>query len=391
MNSKVIIFIVLVAIIAIASLGFLYMLQSKNNTVPEKVDEEIKNPPSVMSLLTVINSNVQVKPFSLENFQEVKGNAQVTQGDTVKTSLTGRAVLESENSTTVVDKNSEIIIKDQSENNKTTIQIESGSLWSRIEKFFGQGEYYQVQTPNSVAAVRGTSFGVSYINFVTVILVAEGQVTVISIDPITKEQIGGEVIVIAGQKATIVNGKAPFVQVIGEVEKRSEWYQFNQPQGINNPTVPTKKAPSSSITPQPPATATNTSSQDSNLMPVPDSTVNSTNNQTTTAQSTQTETTNSSDDQTTLQIQNSQPTLRSVDPLILYINNYDTMDFRIYGNNLESADGVFLNDINISFYVANASTIVANAYKGIQPGTYDVSVIFLNSEKIILQKALVIR
>src|SRR3989344_2988165 len=134
-------------------------------SIPTDTVEAPQESAAQNSLLTVLHSNVQIKTASDVQLQEVlQDNIQVPQGTYVKTSATGRAVIESSNNTTtVLDKNSECTIVSSVEN-KNTFYLALGGLWAQVQKVFGKGEYYQVQTANAVATVRGTSFGVLFTN-----------------------------------------------------------------------------------------------------------------------------------------------------------------------------------------------------------------------------------
>jgi len=196
------------------------------------------------SLLSVLNNNVQIKELSDTQFRDAANQKiPISKGTHVKTSLTGRAIIEFPNqTTTVVDKNSEFAVTEIGEN-KTAISLALGGLWAKVQKVFGKGEYYQVETPNSVATVRGTSFGLVYANNITTILVAQSQVALISIDPVTKKQIGEEIIIDANHKGTVANGQAPKLEALTSADKALPWYIFNQ-QEIKIPeTVPAAQSP----------------------------------------------------------------------------------------------------------------------------------------------------
>src|SRR5688572_7624022 len=134
MKKGYLIAIVIIVLVA-GGLGFWYV----NQPAPKNVDEE--KPESQTFSLTVINNNVQVKSSTDAQFADVVGTtATITEGSYVKTSLTGRALVESEDQTkVVVDKNSEFKVAESGEN-KTAMSLVSGSLWATVQKLFGQGE-----------------------------------------------------------------------------------------------------------------------------------------------------------------------------------------------------------------------------------------------------------
>jgi len=230
------IFIILLIALAVGIGGFLYF-----NQTPETDNPQEENLPAT-SLLTVINNNVQVKENANAELKDVEGQSmEVGEGAYIKTSLTGRAVVESEDkTTTVIDKNSEFTILESGEGSSRFL-LSVGSLWARVSQVFGQGEGYQIETANAVATVRGTSFGVKYKDNLTVVMVAEGIVALISIDPITKKPIGNEIIIKAGEKGSVADGYPPILQTFSAEDKRGEWYLFNNQSDVKTP--PATSAP----------------------------------------------------------------------------------------------------------------------------------------------------
>ncbi|MEK7664417.1 MAG: FecR family protein [Patescibacteria group bacterium] len=398
MNIKIVLFIILIVVIAMLGFAVWYMLGFNE---PAKVlNEQNKEPTPLLSLLTVIDNNVKVKVLKAADFEDVKEKAQVGQGSRVKTSLTGRAVIESSDATTVVDKNSEVVIADHSEENKTKFQIEAGNLWAKVKKVFSQGEYYKIETPNSVATVRGTSFGVFYQTGITTVLVAESIVEVISLDVDTKEQIGEVIMIKGGEKAIIANGKEPLVSLITDDDKRLEWYQFNEASTKiplpkeRETTKPSSPSPTIETSPNKnPSLAPNSTNinntvikpdyfpaalQNQILTPEPGSTSNSSsapsNNQVSTQE----------------QVQTFNHQLQSVSPTVLSLANGDA-DFWINGKNLNDAVKVFVDKFAVNLLVLDSNTIKAQVTKEVPPGTYDVSVLFSNNETLTLSKVLTIR
>ena len=78
------------------------------------------------SLLSVLNNNVQIKELSDAQFRDTANQKiPISKGTHVKTSLTGRAIIEFPNqTTTVVDKNSEFAVTEIGEN-KIKLMISS--------------------------------------------------------------------------------------------------------------------------------------------------------------------------------------------------------------------------------------------------------------------------
>lgn len=359
---KIIIIILVVTAIVGGSLYILSLMNKKPNIAGQsKLDAPIS------LLLTMINNQIQVKGSSADKFIDVSRESMtVEQGSHIKTSLTGRGILESENeTTTVIDKNSEIIVA-RSSINKSKIELETGNLWSRVEKVFGQGEYYQVETNNAVATVRGTAFGVFYTKDKTVIMVTENQVWVLSFDPNTKQPIDQEVIVGQGQKATIITGYAPVIESITELDKKSEWYLFNQ--GAISPTPTARINPAPSSGPQESVTPT--------LTPTPTPTP-----------------TPPSINQTSVELKPTptpSPAIYSVTPKTIYTSQ-GSADFFINGENLAGARQLFLSDISIKMFAIDSQTIGGTVTQQIEPGVYNVTVVLSTGEKLVLPEALTVR
>jgi len=74
-----------------------------------------------------------------------------------------------------LEPNTQISIKELSQK-KITISQEAGSTWSRLTKLGGVAEY-NVETPTTVATVRGTGFGMVISEEKNDLLVGEGTVT----------------------------------------------------------------------------------------------------------------------------------------------------------------------------------------------------------------------
>lgn len=69
------------------------------------------------------------------------------------------------------------------------IQLASGKIWSKILKLATPGSFWEVKTSNTVAAVRGTAFGVAFQSGKTRIITAENKVAVKPLDVGTGEPI----------------------------------------------------------------------------------------------------------------------------------------------------------------------------------------------------------
>lgn len=184
-------------------------------------------------LVTTFLSDVFVKSVEEENFSEVpvETGVETGEGATIKTSETGRAIVESTDYiVTVVDRNSEYIVETfQNGGKQISIRLISGNLWSRIGKTLEQDESYEVRTRNTIAAVRGTSFGTTYIDGITTYTVTNGEVIAFIIDLDTGEVIKkSKQTIRSGEKATVEKeGVELVVSKVTEADRESEWLIFN--------------------------------------------------------------------------------------------------------------------------------------------------------------------
>ncbi len=237
----------------------------------ETVEQATTTTPSIS-----INPIQQTVSISREDdsFKLISDVEKVKPGTTVKTGSSGRALVDSSSAhKTLLDYNSELVIKDDSQKEKKTkISLVSGAVWARLEKVFDSGEYYEVKTSNAVATVRGTSFGVWYSNHTTTIVVTEGSIFVSAIDEATTEVISGsEVVVTAGNKAIITKDGKIIISPITSSDKSSAWYKYNNPNDVIIPVkvpittktyptpaevIPSYVTPTSAPTPQPYPTPT---------------------------------------------------------------------------------------------------------------------------------------
>lgn len=353
---------IIIALILAVAVGGLVLFVNLKDKAPQS-GEKLNSDISTVSTLTVIDNQIQTKALGQDNLETVTDNSkEVSQGTLIKTSATGRGILESENeTTTTIDKNSEIVVV-QSEPNKSTIKLESGNLWARVQKVFGQGEYYKIETDNAVATVRGTNFGVFYLNKETIIMVVEGSVWAVSVDPITGKPVGQEIVVTQGQKAIIKDGQAPVIEPVSESDKKLEWYVFNHPEATPTPkaTISPTPAVSKSPTPTPKITSTPTLSPTATPTPIPTPTPTP-----------------------------QPPSISSVTPKVINLAK-GSADLFINGQRIKGVFQVLLNNIGVPFYLIDAQTIGATVTRELQPGVYDVNVKLSTGEDLTLPGALTV-
>jgi hypothetical protein len=112
----------------------------------------------------------------------VTDTIEVMAGDQITTSVTGRARLRWPNGTlTTIEEDSKITISELSDGgSRSRIELIFGDMWSRVTRILGSGEYYEVQTQDTVAAVRGTTFRTTYRNRKARVQTLESKVRVVA-------------------------------------------------------------------------------------------------------------------------------------------------------------------------------------------------------------------
>jgi len=182
----------------------------------------------VLFLVSMIKNDVFIKEASEADFKSISGETETLAGSVVKTSETGRSIVEgSDQSVTVVDRNSELTIA-SAEEGKTTMELEAGNAWSRVEKVFEQGEFYEMETTHAVATVRGTSFGTFSFEDRSEFMLTEGSIDMTLIDSETGERIPeSQTRIEAPAKIVADSREGISVSELTDEDRQSEWYIFN--------------------------------------------------------------------------------------------------------------------------------------------------------------------
>jgi hypothetical protein len=144
-----------ISLLAIIIIGGAWYLKS-NNT--ESVVYNIETEQAI--LLYVESGDVSYKrPGSAEFRQATTSPIEIANQTVVKTGVGRASVLLPDNSNIALDQNTEITINYTK--SKTSIYQTLGTTYHRVETLLTGGTY-QVQTPGTLAAVRGTKFAVKY-------------------------------------------------------------------------------------------------------------------------------------------------------------------------------------------------------------------------------------
>ncbi len=125
---------------------------------PEVAADELK------AQLVIESGEVQYKSTG-GTWTTAENGMDLFESDTVKTGdNTSASIILFKSSIIRLDNNTEVTISKLIEEDETSVEIEqnSGRTWNTISKISGI-DNYEVQTPTTVASVRGTSFGFYYL------------------------------------------------------------------------------------------------------------------------------------------------------------------------------------------------------------------------------------
>ncbi len=163
MRKKLRLIIPVIVMLCIIGL-VLFTLNSDVIDIDESSDE-------AKAQLIVESGNVQVKSGG-GLWASAQNGTLLYQSDSVKTgSNTSASIVLFKTSIIRLDSNTEVTIREIQQAEETSVEIEqnSGRTWNTIKKISGIDDY-EVQTPTTIASVRGTSFDVY--------ILANGNITI---------------------------------------------------------------------------------------------------------------------------------------------------------------------------------------------------------------------
>jgi len=147
---KVIIFAIILSLLAICSIS---------------IAEEVKR----TAVVAEVKGTVDVKTAD-GNWTAAKTGMVLNQGDIIRTKEGSSAILNvdgtAQTATVQVKEKSqlmlaELIMNKDDNSQKTTLDLALGEILVKAKKLHSEKSSFEVKTPTSVAAVRGTSFSVS--------------------------------------------------------------------------------------------------------------------------------------------------------------------------------------------------------------------------------------
>lgn len=136
--------------------------------------------PPPTAIVVVVASDVSVRQPGTSDFVTITKEAEVRVDSEIKTSLTGTAKIFYPNGTvTNVEHDTHVKVqKLDASGGQSRLQLITGSVWAKIRNVLGKGEFYEIQTENVVANVRGTVFGVQFRNGATRVIGVQHSVRV---------------------------------------------------------------------------------------------------------------------------------------------------------------------------------------------------------------------
>jgi hypothetical protein len=179
-------------------------------------EKPVSKPEKPMAVLAVHSGDVLVNDAKAVAGQELK------QGDIVRTGSGKASVVFFEGTVLRLNENTEIVVKEvERAARRVSLRQTVGQTWSRILKISGIKEY-SIETPNTVATVRGTGFALKVEDGDTKIAVKKGKVHVASY---VEEVMVAEAVVVENMEMEVTD-EAPHEMEL-EAIAPDEWIEEN--------------------------------------------------------------------------------------------------------------------------------------------------------------------
>lgn len=230
-------FVGCIAMICSISAGVYFQTKAlaKTVAVPSDVIAEETPEQAAMALLTKESGNIEYQLPGQDHFQKLdKDEEHVPTGTNVKTGKKSLAhVTFPDNSLMSLSQNTQVVVNFEDKQIKI-VQI-LGNTWHRVTKVL-EGNSYAVETPNTLATVRGTEFNVAVLaNKRSEISVKESIVDVSRLVKNGTEMVAQDTKRVEQDKHIVVEeAKTPSSPVaplkvvdIPEAEKQTSWFQRN--------------------------------------------------------------------------------------------------------------------------------------------------------------------
>jgi hypothetical protein len=165
LTSKQRLTIGIVIVLVLLFLGGIFLESRLQRQVQPSTNEEqveVDTSDKVVLEQLVDEGEVLVLAASSSQWEQASDGQIVTPGSRVKTDEKAKVQLVYPNGTaTRVDSESEVKLTSfEAEQQKVSVYLYLGRIWSRVSRLIGTGSSYEAETDTVVATVRGTSFGI---------------------------------------------------------------------------------------------------------------------------------------------------------------------------------------------------------------------------------------
>lgn len=346
-------------------------------------------------LLLAVQSSVQLKRTGQTSYQAVDRSTSISQGDAVRTDSKGRARIKWPNGTiTVVEEDSEIVITTLEDGgNKSSIQLILGDVWAKVNRVLGTGEYYEIESDDAVAAVRGTVFRMRHRNKETSVQGIERTVRLMRKNAEGKREESGAVDLpegfVSDRIARLGQGQTSGTPIplrrITDAERKERILQRllqerNRLDELFSPTPTPVASPRATVSTRPSAT------------PIPAVSVRIVPSPTLAPAILQTPLPTPTPIPTTAPVPTSVPvTLQSTFPSTISSGETFSLEgggFTV-GRNTPTVTSVFVGAAPAKFSIVGTSSIFVTSAVG--AGTYDVTVVTVDGSKVTLPNGITIR
>lgn len=223
--------------------GVFYLTDMYRPPVEKKADIGQKTAQNNIENEDVLSDEGEVRPWievlsdsvrmqTADGWQDLQTGDQVENGAIISSDVNGLANIHMPDGSSIqLDSNSEITLEqadyaDESDSLKVKIRLTAGRVWSKIIELATTDSYWEVETSNAVASVRGTAFGMEYGDDETQVIGSENTVEVEAWDSATGETLGRTPVVarkiLAIKKQTLLDLRARRADLAGEVREAGE-------------------------------------------------------------------------------------------------------------------------------------------------------------------------
>lgn len=223
----------LLVALSIAGPLFLERWFSKKPEKKESSSLALLTPPEKRPWIEIVNADVfLLADAERKKIRSLESGDKLDAGMIIATDATGRAIIHfQDGSIARIDRNTEFVLETATYDlsHKTlmvAMKLASGRIWSRIVDLATPASLWEIKTTNAVAVVRGTAFGIEYIDGVSRVIGSEDKVTVIPIDPKTNKRVEEEAVVITPDTYVEITKKgiSPIRKTPREI-KEADWMQ----------------------------------------------------------------------------------------------------------------------------------------------------------------------